>query len=191
MPRVASTWVRSAGPPPVSRYTLLKSPSVQIIESSVQVRYSVCIDGQVMKRNFCHQLAPSTSAASNKSCEMASRPVIRISVQNGSDFQMCTPIAMVSATVGSFSQFGPSSPVNLKISWLITPHSGLNMKRTERMVGIDGTAHGRMNSTDSHLIQERDCTKKPERNSATIILKLLPMTRKISVLTAARAKIGS
>ena len=65
------------------------------------------------------------------------------------------------------------------------------MKRTDRMVGIEGTAHGRMNSTDSHLIHERDCTKKPDRNSATSILKLMPMTRKISVLTAARAKIGS
>src|SRR6266516_7274818 len=98
---------------------------------------------------------------------------------------------MESATAGSFSQFGPSSPVNLKISVLTTPHSGLNMKRTERMVGIEGTAQGRMNSTDSHLIQERDCTKKPDRNSATSILKLIPITRKISVLTAARAKIGS
>src|ERR1700688_5241318 len=138
MPSVASTWVRSAGPPPVKRYTLLKSPSVQIIESRVQVTYSICIEGQVMKRNFCHQLAPSTSAASNKSAEMASRPVIRISVQNGSDFQICTMIAMVSATVGSLSQFGPSSPVSLKISVLTAPHSGLNMKRTDRMVGIDG-----------------------------------------------------
>src|ERR1700757_1565684 len=106
MPSVDSTCVRSAGPPPVKRDTLLKSPSVQIIESSVQVRYSACIDGQVMNRNFCHQLAPSTSAASNRSCEMAKRPVIRISVQNGSDFQTCTPIAIASATVGSFSQFG-------------------------------------------------------------------------------------
>ena len=65
------------------------------------------------------------------------------------------------------------------------------MKRTDRMVGIDGTAQGRMNSTDSHRIQLRACTKKPDRNSATSILKLMPMTRKISVLTAARAKIGS
>src|ERR1700716_518965 len=191
MPSVDSTWVRSAGPPPVNRYTLLKSPSVQIIESSVQVRYSVCIEGQVTKRNFCHQLAPSTSAASNRSCEIASRPVIRIRVQNGSDFQMCIRIAMVSATTGSLSQFGPSSPVSLKMSWLITPHSGLNMKRTDRMVGIEGTAHGRINSTDSHLIQERDWMKKPDKNRATSILKLMPISRKTSVLTAARAKIGS
>src|ERR1700726_4043228 len=153
--------------------------------------YSVCIDGQVMKRNFCHQLAPSTSAASNRSCEIASRPVIRIKVQNGSDFQMCTPIAIDSATVGSFSQFGPSSPVNLKISWFTTPHSGLSMKRTDRMVGIDGTAHGRMNSTDSHLIQERSWIKKPDRNSATSIFRLMPTSRKNSVLSAARANTGS
>ena len=54
--------------------------------------------------------------------------------------------------VGSFSQFGPSSKVSRKMSWLITPHSGLSMKRSDMMVGIDGTAQGRMNSTDSHLI---------------------------------------
>src|ERR1700738_2843585 len=185
MPSVDSTWVRSAGPPPVNRYTLLKSPSVQIIESRVQVRYSVRSEGQVTKRNFCHKLAPSTSAASNRSCEIASRPVIRISVQNGSDFQICTPIAIESATVGSLSQFGASSPVSLKISWLTMPHSGLSMKRTARMVGIDGTAQGSMNSTESHLIQDRVCTKKPDKNSAISILMLMPTTRKISVLTAA------
>src|SRR4030081_2914827 len=155
MPSVDSTWVRSAGPPPVNRYTLLKSPSVQIIESSVQVTYSVRTDGQVMKRNFCHQVAPSTAAASNRSPGIASRPVIRIRVQNGSDFQICIPIAIESATVGSLSQFGPSSPVSLKMTWLTMPHSGLNMNRTDRMVGIEGTAHGRMNSTDSHLIHVR------------------------------------
>ena len=41
------------------------------------------------------------------------------------------------------------------MSWLIRPHSGLSMKRSDMMVGIDGTAHGRMNSTESHLIQVR------------------------------------
>src|ERR1700751_6442494 len=98
---------------------------------------------------------------------------------------------MASATEGSFSQFGPSSPVNLKISWLTMPHSGLSMKPTDRMVGIDGTAQGRMKITESHLIQLRDCTKKPDRNSAISIFRLMPTTRKISVLMGARAKIGS
>ncbi|MGY3356197.1 hypothetical protein ACVWZK_002860 [Bradyrhizobium sp. GM0.4] len=98
---------------------------------------------------------------------------------------------MVSATVGSFSQFGPSSPVREKMKWLTMPHSGLSMKRTDRMVGIDGTAQGRMKITDSHLIQGRCWAKKPDRNSAISIFTLMPMTRKISVLTAARAKIGS
>ena len=49
------------------------------------------------------------------------------------------------------------------------------MKRTDRMVGIDGTAQGRMNSTDSHLIQVRCWTKKPDRNSAITILTLMPI----------------
>ena len=36
MPSVASTCVCSAGPPPLTKCTVLKSPSVQIVESSVQ-----------------------------------------------------------------------------------------------------------------------------------------------------------
>src|SRR5207237_10098399 len=114
MPSVASTCVRSAGPPPVKRYTLLKSPSVQIIDRIDDVRYSVCIDGQVMNLNFCQFVAPSTDAASYISFGMARRPAIRISVQNGSDFQMWTRIAIASAIEGSFNQLGPSAPINRK-----------------------------------------------------------------------------
>src|SRR5215467_13127694 len=98
---------------------------------------------------------------------MPSRPAIRIKVQNGSDFQIWTRIAIDSARLGSLSQLGPSSPVSLKIKVLTTPHSGLSMKRTDRIVGIDGTAQGRMNSTDSHLIQARAWMKNPDNNSAT------------------------
>src|SRR6478735_382147 len=54
------------------------------------------------------------------------------------------------------------------------------MNRIDRMVGIDGTAHGRMNTSESHLIHVRACTKNPDRKSATIILRLMPTTRKIS-----------
>src|SRR6478609_313428 len=110
MPSVASTCVRSAGPPPVSRYTLLKSPSVQIIERIVEVMYSVRIDGHVMKRNFCQLLAPSTEAASYCSAGIDRRPAMRISVQNGSDFHTCISMEKESASVGSFSQLGPSMP---------------------------------------------------------------------------------
>src|SRR5205814_2404366 len=112
-------------------------------------------EGQVMKRNFCQPVAPSTAAASYISPGIASRPATRISVQNGSDFQMCTTIARNSARVGCCSQFGPSAAVKRKISELISPHSGLNMKRSDRMVGIDGTAHGRMNNSDSQRIHVR------------------------------------
>ena len=38
MPSVASTWVDSAGPPPETKYTELKSPRVKIVESSVHTR---------------------------------------------------------------------------------------------------------------------------------------------------------
>src|SRR5574343_1039041 len=191
MPSVASTCVMSAGPPPVSRYTLLKSPSVQIIDRMVEVRYSVFIDGQVMKRNFCQLVAPSTDAASYCSEGMARRPATRISVQNGSDFQMCISMEKHSASVGSLSQLGPSRPVRRKISELITPHSGLSMKRTDRMVGIEGTAQGRMKISETILIHQRACTKNPESTIAMTILMLMATTKKTTVLIAVRKKIGS
>src|SRR5882672_8410360 len=122
---------------------------------------------------------------------MARRPASRISVQNGNDFQIWTTIDSVSANVGSFSQFGPSSPVRLKIRVLITPHSGLSMKRTERMVGIDGTAQGSTNSTASTFTHQRLCVKKPDRKSAIAIFTLIATIRKTSVLTTVRRKIGS
>ena len=75
------------------------------------------------------------------------------------------------------SQLGPSAPVKRKISELMIPHSGFSMKRIDRIVGIDGTAHGRMNSSDSHLIHVRATMKNPDRTSATIILTLIAMTR--------------
>src|SRR5438046_9392019 len=93
---------------------------------------------------------------------MARRPAIRISVQNGSDFQMCVSIASPSPMRGSLSQFGPSAAVSLKITVLITPHSGLNMKRIEKMVGIDGTDDGRRKSTDTQRIKVGSRTQKPE-----------------------------
>src|SRR5687768_7892753 len=126
---------------------LLKSPSDQIVERIADVRYSPLIDGQVTKRNFCHLVAPSTLAASYSSPGIASRPASMISVQNGRLFQMCTSIAIERPSQRSLSQFGPSSAVSRKITELMIPHSGLSMKRNERIVGIDGTAHGRMNST--------------------------------------------
>src|ERR1700681_2975643 len=122
---------------------------------------------------------------------MASRPEIRIRVQNGSDFQICTRIASDSAKVGSLSQLGPSSAVKRKINELTMPHSGLSMKRIDRMVGIDGNAHGRMNRTASHRIQRRACTKKFDNSSATDILRLMPTIKTTNVFATERAKIGS
>src|SRR6478672_2156273 len=114
-----------------------------------------------MNLNFCQRVAPSTEAASYISLGIASRPAIRISVQNGSDFQMCTRIERPSARVGLLSQFGPSAPVRRKIVELMIPHSGLSMKRSDRIVGIEGTAQGRMKSSDSHLIQGWARMKNP------------------------------
>src|SRR5262245_54639865 len=157
----------------------------------VDVRYSERIAGQVIKRNFCHPVAPSTLAASYCSLGIASRPAPRINVQNGRLFHTCISIEKPSASVGSLSQLGPSRPVSLKIVVLITPHSGLSMKRTDRMVGIDGTAHGMMNSTDSTRIHQRSCTKKQDSPSATIIFRWTATTMKMTVLIAVRKKIGS
>src|SRR5204863_8703791 len=122
---------------------------------------------------------------------MARRPASRIKVQNGNDFQICTTIEGASASVGWFNQFGPSSPVSVKVSWLITPHSGLSMKRTEMMVGIDGTAQGSTNSTARIFTHQRLWVKKPDNKSAIAILRLMATIRNTSVLTAVRRKIGS
>ena len=65
------------------------------------------------------------------------------------------------------------------------------MKRTDRMVGIEGTAQGRMNSSERILIHQRFCTKKPESTRAITILMLMPTTRNTTVLMTVRKKIGS
>jgi hypothetical protein len=65
------------------------------------------------------------------------------------------------------------------------------MNRTERIVGMLGTAHGRMNSTAMILIHHRVCTKKPLRPSAITIFTLTATTRKTMVLMSVRKKIGS
>src|SRR5260221_13587244 len=100
--------------------------------NKVEVRYSVRIDGQVTYLNFCHALAPSTLAASYCSLGIARLPAIRISVQNGSAFQMCTSIAMDRPSVGSLSQFGPSWPEKGKKTVLTIPHSGFTMNPIEK-----------------------------------------------------------
>ena len=71
------------------------------------------------------------------------------------------------------------------------PHSGFSMNRNDRIVGIDGTAHGRMNRSDSHLIHVRAWMKKPDSTSAISILTLIAMSRNASVLSTDRRKIGS
>src|SRR5688572_33138907 len=104
---------------------------------------------------------------------------------------MCVGIARPRRICGSFSQFGPSIGVSLKMVELLTPHSGLNMKRIEEMVGIDGTAQGSRNSTDIQRIHGRSCTKKPDSHSASRNFRLTAISRKKTVLTTVRKKIGS
>ena len=149
------------------------------------------IDGQVMWRNCCQRDAPSTDAASYRSLLIARRPVRRISVQNGSDFQMWTIPAIENAIQRSLSQLGPSSAVILKYSVLMIPHSGFSMKRNDRIVGIDGTAQGRMKSTARMRIHQRSCTKNPERNSASTNFRLTTTSRNSAELTTALSNTGS
>src|SRR5258708_35387973 len=108
---------------------LLKSPSVQIRLNKVDVKYRVRMEGHVTYLNFCQPLAPSTLAASYCSLGIARRPAIRIRVQNGSAFQMCTSIAIESPSTGSLSQFGTSAPLRRKMSEFTTPHSRLSVQR--------------------------------------------------------------
>ena len=100
-------------------------------------------------------------------------------------------MASVSASAGSLSQLGPSAPVSRKMAVLITPHSGLSMKRIDRMVGIDGMAQGRMKMPERILIHQRVWMKKPDSTIAASILKLMATTRNTRVLTTERKKIGS
>src|SRR3954454_1945877 len=114
---------------------------------------------------------------------------MRITVQNGSDFQMWTTIDSESASGGSFNQLGPSSRVSRKIVELMMPHSGLSMKRNDRMVGIDGRAQGRMKTMSSALIHHRGWMKKPDSFNARSIFTFTTMARKSVVLTTDRVKI--
>src|SRR5262249_35208186 len=144
------------------------------------------MDGQVTYLNFCQAVAPSPLDASYRSGGIASRPAIRISVQNGSAFQMCTTIAIDRPSAGSLSQFGPSSAVRRNHTELIRPHSGFSMKRIEKIVGIAGTAHGMMKITDSHRIHARSLTKNPERKSASANFRFTATSRKMMVFTTVR-----
>ena len=62
------------------------------------------------------------------------------------------------------------------------------MKRNDRIVGIDGTAHGRMNSSDSHLIQVARLDEEARQHQRDHHLELMPMTRNASVLTIDRSE---
>ena len=149
------------------------------------------IDGHVMKRNFCHPVAPSTEAASYCSAGILKRAATKINVQKGSDFQICISMDKLKAKVGSLSQLGPSRPVHRKIKLLIIPHSGLSMNRTDKMVGMEGTAQGNIKIADAILIHQRWLMKKPDNARASIIFKLIATIKKTNVLTALRKKIGS
>src|SRR5918996_6276823 len=94
------------------------------------------------------------------------RPASMISVQNGRYFQMWTVITEPSARFGRTSHHGASMPNQYQRMLLSIPHSEFSIQRNDRMVGIDGTAHGRMKMIESQRIQGRVEAKKPDRRSA-------------------------
>ena len=149
------------------------------------------IEGHVINLNFCQELAPSPEAASYCSAGMDMRPASKIKVQKGKDFQMCMTMEKDKARVVSLSQLGPSKPVSWKIWVLITPHSGFSMKRTDKMVGIEGRAQGKMNNKDMALIHHLLCKKKPDKTMAMTIFTLMATTKKTTVFTAVRKNMGS
>src|SRR5215213_6178904 len=122
---------------------------------------------------------------------MDMRPASRIRVQNGRYFQIWTVITEPKASVGSTSHQGPSIWNMSQRRPFTIPHSELSIQRNEKIVGIDGTAHGRMKITLSQRIHGRVVAKKPESSRARKSLRLMPMPRNTTVLKAVRLKIGS
>src|ERR1700716_848929 len=64
MPRVANRCVSLFGPPPVTKNTVLKSPSRKIVASKVNTRYRLASSGNVTNKKLFNPVAPSTFAAS-------------------------------------------------------------------------------------------------------------------------------
>jgi len=158
-----------------------------MVESSVLVRYRLRSCGQVMWVNICSRVAPSIRAASYRSCGIAIRPARRIRVQNGRYFQMWTVITEPKARCGRTSHQGASMPNQYQRMLLSMPHSEFSIHRNDRMVGIEGTAQGRMKMMDSQRIQGLVEAKKPDSSNARNSLRLMPMPRKIAVLITVRA----
>ena len=104
---------------------------------------------------------------------------------------MWTVITEPKASSGCTSHHGPSMPNRSQRRPLSIPHSELSIQRNEKIVGIEGTAQGRMKITLSQRIQGRCRAKKPDSSRARKSLRLIPMPRNTTVLKAVRVKIGS
>lgn len=65
------------------------------------------------------------------------------------------------------------------------------MKRTDKMVGIEGRAQGKMNSKDKALIHHCLFKKNPDKTMAMTIFTLMATTKNTKVFTAVRKNMGS
>jgi hypothetical protein len=91
------------------------------------------------------------------------------------------------ARSGSSSQPGPGNTPKTPNRMLLTiPHSELSIQRNDRMVGIEGTAHGRMKTIDTQRIQRCGCTNRPDTMRASRSLRFTATSRKTSVLRTPR-----
>jgi hypothetical protein len=60
------------------------------------------------------------------------------------------------------------------------------MNRIDKLVGMEGTAQGKMKIKESHLIHVRLWTKNPDKNNAKSIFKLMPIAKKKIVFITVR-----
>ena len=83
-------WVALPGPPLVRIHTMSKSWSEPIIDRNAQIRMVGPSSGMVMRRWVCHQVAPSSAAASLRSGETPWSPARNRMIAKPMYFQVST-----------------------------------------------------------------------------------------------------
>src|SRR5438093_4354258 len=117
------------------------------------------------------------------SCGIDILPASRITVQNGSHFQICEQTAEPSASQRSLSQDGPSMLNRMNSALLIRPHSPFSIQWIEMKPGSSGTAQGRTKIISRPLTHQPGRMKKPDNRSAKTSLRFTPKATKTKVLT--------
>ena len=95
-----------SGPPLVSRYTMLRSDSVNTVSKALPMNRIGAIIGTITLRNRCRNVAPSTLAASRISGGTEVRPASSTMALKGKPRQTLTNITDSRARPGWPSQTG-------------------------------------------------------------------------------------